>query len=221
MTGVTLSKYVASTSASDSARVIKIDGIKVVEETGSSLMKQTNDDSKVFYLVPGVDIEKKAYVNYGRSESACYVFLKVKAPGNGESSIGWTRGAGDDSNLFYACTYNLADGTTEYGLSWKVDDKWTYLTSGGSQGDEYYVYYQVVEAGAGMGSGSNVNDGNIVANGGCINVSGQLTNSDMKKLSGLSLSFEATAVQYDGWAADTSKDPDANVKKAWNSVKSK
>lgn len=196
-TGVTLSKYVAGTSASGSARIIKIGGIEVVEQTGNSLMKQTDDGSRVFYLVPGVDIEKKAYVNYGGSESASYVFVKIDA-------TGWTQDSSDEYK------FTAANGH----ISWKVDaENWTYLDA---SSDATYVYYKVVAP------NEKLNGADIVADEGLITVSPELTNTELGGLAeGFGLSFEATAVQYDGWAADTSSDSDANVKKAWNSVKSK
>ncbi|MGN0165551.1 MAG: hypothetical protein ACI39R_05155 [Lachnospiraceae bacterium] len=163
LTGVTFSKYVASSNGTDSARVASIEDITVTE-TGSFI-----EDTKLL-LQPGVDLEKKAVVNFGGSEVATYVFIEVSAPG-------WTKK--DNHTAFSA-----GNGA----VSWVIDDFWTYLLSENDRD----VYFAIVEPNRKLVNEDIIQDG-------IITVSSRLKNSELSYLNGLSLEFCAWAVQYDGF----------------------
>lgn len=101
-------KYTSRASGEDSARVIKF-GELTLTETGDFA-------SGTAFIIPGVDLTKKAVVSFGGSESATYVFVKIDLSSNWENS---------------GNTFSIDDK-----LSWSVADGWSYLD--GSK----YVYYR-------------------------------------------------------------------------------
>ena len=118
-------RYTTSGTGEDSARVIKFGEISITE-TGD-FVDGTND----MLIVPGVDIEKKAVVNFGGSEAATYVFLEVELAG------GWT----------------YADGTfANGGLSWEMAEGWTYLAG------STHVFYKELAPNETLSAGIIKND---------------------------------------------------------------
>ena len=186
LSGVTFSRYVTGTTVSDSARVAMMKELTVTETEGS--------DQRV--ILPGVDMIKKAVVNFEGSEMACYVFCAITANG-------WTRAA---DNFHYTAGTGI--------LNWAVDSaNWTYLQGDGSTS----VYYCIVNANTAL-------QADVLADGGKITVSEDITRSQLDTLAApLSIKISATAVQYHGfseglWAGYTEAD---RAKAAWNAVKGK
>ncbi len=191
LSGVTLSKYVASHSGGDSARVIKI-GELTIEESGNGI-----DDHWI--LTPGVNVTKRATVKFEGSEAACYVFLKISAPG-------WNHTDQQTHHFFYT-----PSESSEELLAWDVTsspDGWTYLQSDG----DAYIFYTVLAPNTSLSR-------EIVANDGRITVSPALRRSQLTALP-QNLTFTAVAVQYDGFGRDLPADhTDADhAAAAWNSV---
>lgn len=71
LTGVTFSKYVASSQGGDEARVAKL-GTLTITENGVPY-----EEALVGTLVPGVDIFKDTKLGFVSEELACYVFFEV------------------------------------------------------------------------------------------------------------------------------------------------
>lgn len=119
LTGVTFSRYVASSYSRDEARVATFGQLKVVEPSSGS------PDGK-WLVAPGADIKKDARVQFSGSEMAVYLFVQLKTPG-------WTRGA---DNMSYSCMSGQ--------ITWRVADGWTYLCEEGASA----VYYREAQANA-------------------------------------------------------------------------
>lgn len=189
LSGVTFSRYVTGTTVSDSARVAMMKELTVTE-TGWL-------DQRV--ILPGVNMTKKAVVDFEGSEMACYVFCAITANG-------WTRAA---DNFHYTAGTGI--------LNWAVDNtKWTYLQEDGSTS----VYYCIVNANTAL-------QADVLADGGKITVSENITRSQLDTLAAsaapLSIKISATAVQYHGFsegllAGYTEAD---RAEAAWNAVKGK
>lgn len=189
LSGVTFSRYVTGTTVSDSARVAMMKELTVTE-TGWL-------DQRV--ILPGVNMTKKAVVDFEGSEMACYVFCAITANG-------WTRAA---DNFHYTAGTDI--------LNWAVDNtKWTFLQEDGSTS----VYYCIVNANTAL-------QADVLADGGKITVSENITRSQLDTLAAsaapLSIKISATAVQYHGFsegfsAGYTEAD---RAKAAWNAVKGK
>lgn len=192
LSGVTFSRYVTGTTVSDSARVAMMKELTVTEAG-------MPDGSDQRVILPGVNMIKKAVVDFEGSEMACYVFCAITANG-------WTRAADNFG-------YTAGDGL----LSWAVDNtKWTFLQGDGSTS----VYYCIVNA-------NTVLHADVLAGGGKITVSEHITRSQLNALASpeapLSIKISATAVQYHGFseglqAGYTEAD---RAEAAWNAVKGK
>lgn len=182
LSGVTFSRYVTGTTVSDSARVAMMKELTVTE-TGWL-------DQRV--ILPGVNMTKKAVVDFEGSEMACYVFCAITANG-------WTRAA---DNFHYTAGTGI--------LNWAVDNtKWTYLQGDGSTS----VYYCIVNANTALHA-------DVLADGGKITVSENITRSQLDTLAApLSIKISATAVQYHGFSEGHTEAERAEA--AWNAVKGK
>ena len=186
---MTFSRYVTGTTVGDSARVAMMKELTVTETGGL--------DQRV--ILPGVNMIKKAVVDFEGSEMACYVFCAITANG-------WTRAA---DNFHYTAGADI--------LNWAVDDaKWTFLQGDGSTS----VYYCIVNANTALHA-------DVLADGGKITVSEDITRSQLDTLAAsaapLSIKISATAVQYHGFsegfsAGYTEAD---RAEAAWNAVKDK
>lgn len=189
LSGVTFSRYVTGTTVSDSARVAMMKELTVTE-TGWL-------DQRV--ILPGVNMTKKAVVDFEGSEMACYVFCAITANG-------WTRAA---DNFHYTAGTDI--------LNWAVDNtKWTFLQEDGSTS----VYYCIVNANTAL-------QADVLADGGKITVSENITRSQLDTLAAsaapLSIKISATAVQYHGFSEGLSAgytEADRAMA-AWNAVKGK
>ena len=97
MMGGLFARYTTSGSGYDHARVIRFGDIYITE-TGDFV-----GSSNKLLITPGVDIAKKAVVQFEGSEAATYVFLEVNC------SEGWTAEDGVFSNNG-KLTWQIADG---------------------------------------------------------------------------------------------------------------
>lgn len=189
LSGVTFSRYVTGTTVSDSARVAMMKELTVTE-TGMP----DGLDQRV--ILPGVNMTKKAVVDFEGSEMACYVFCAITANG-------WTRAADHFG-------YTAGNGL----LNWAVDNtKWIFLQGDGSTS----VYYCIVNA-------NTVLHADVLADSGKITVSEDITRSQLDTLAApLSIKISATAVQYHGFSEGLSAEyTEADrAKAAWNAVKGK
>ena len=122
LSGVTFSRYMAGTTAGDTARVAIMRDITVTE-TGNFA------ETDKWVITPGVDMIKNAVVNFEGSEMACYVFCEIK-------TTGWSRM--DDNYSF------VFSGGNENILGWAVNNGWNFLSGNGSEA----VYYRIVSANA-------------------------------------------------------------------------
>ena len=189
LSGVTFSRYVTRTTVSDSARVAMMKELTVTETGGS--------DQRV--ILPGVNMIKKAVVDFEGSEMACYVFCAITANG-------WTRAA---DNFHYTAGTGI--------LNWAVDNtKWIFLQGDGSTS----VYYCIVNANTAL-------QADVLADGGKITVSENITRSQLDTLAAsaapLSIKISATAVQYHGFSEGLSAGytEAERAEAAWNAVKGK
>lgn len=184
LTGVTFSSYLTSTSTGDAARTAWFKELRIVE-SGSGGAGQ---------LIPGVDLEKQATVEFDGSEMACYVFLRV-------SGEGWA--LDNDHDTYH---YNSL-------LTCSINPKWTYLTDDKSGA----VFYCIVSA-------LDTLKQDVFADNGRITVSDSLKRSDLASLpEGFGLTISATAVQYHGFSEGLSpgyNDADRALN-AWNTVNAK
>lgn len=186
LSGVTFSRYVTGTTVGDSARVAMMKELTVTETGGL--------DQRV--ILPGVNMIKKAVVDFEGSEMACYVFCAITANG-------WTRAA---DNFHYTAGTGI--------LNWAVDNtEWIFLQGDGSTS----VYYCIVNANTAL-------QADVLADGGKITVSENITRSQLDTLAApLSIKISATAVQYHGFSEGLPaeyKEAD-RAKAAWNAVKGK
>lgn len=189
LSGVTFSRYVTGTTVSDSARVAMMKELTVTETGGL--------EQRV--ILPGVNMIKKAVVDFEGSEMACYVFCAITANG-------WTRAA---DNFHYTAGTGI--------LNWAVDNtEWIFLQGDGSTS----VYYCIVNANTAL-------QADVLADGGKITVSENITRSQLDTLAAsaapLSIKISATAVQYHGFSEGLSAGyTEADrAKAAWNAVKGK
>ena len=186
LSGVTFSRYVTGTTVSDSARVAMMKELTVTETEGL--------DQRV--ILPGVNMIKKAVVDFEGSEMACYVFCAITANG-------WTRAA---DNFHYTAGTGI--------LNWAVDNtKWIFLQGDGSTS----VYYCIVNA-------NTVLHADVLADGGKITVSENITRSQLDALAApLSIKISATAVQYHGFSEGlpAGYTEAKRAEAAWNAVKGK
>ena len=171
-------KYVVNDSGSDSARVIKF-GNLTLSETGSFNSKGE------LIILPGVDIDKKAVVDFDGSESATYVFVEVTA----------TNWQSDDNYSF------AVKSAGEKLLSWSVVKDWNFLKNDG----EKYVYYRELEP------NETLNDADIIVDG-KIKVSDEITLKTISSLTGINIKLRSTVVQVgnfknasEAWASVSSK----------------
>ena len=189
VSGVTFSKYVTGTTVGDTARVAIMRDITVTE-TGNFA------ETDKWVITPGVDMIKKAVVNFEGSEMACYVFLEIE-------TAGWQR----TGEYAYACPI---DGTEA--LSWTVDPAWAFLI--GDDGGA--VYYRIVSA-------DNAFDARVLGNDGTILVDKSLTRTQLAQLtehltSDLSIEIGATAVQYHGFPENPEDSEQARARAVWQLV---
>lgn len=168
-TGVTFSKYVASTNVGDGARVASFGELELVEE----------NKPEAYIVTPGVDIAKNPLVSFAVSESsemAAYVFVSINAKG-------WKHDG--------ARTYTIPrTGTAVNLLDWSVDKDWEFLETDGEQ----QVFYRTVAANQSLDSVPVISEGKITVSDNLYASDYAGLNVPVK-----SIVFEAYAVQVQGF----------------------
>ncbi len=188
VSGVTFSRYMTGTTVGDTARVAIMRDITVTE-TGNFA------EPDKWVITPGVDMIKKAVVNFEGSEMACYVFCEIK-------TTGWSR-----MNDNYRFAFSVG---SENILGWAVNDDWKFLSGNGSEA----VYYRIVSA-------NTVLQADVLADGGKITVSENITKTQLGLLpKDMQIKISATAVQYNGFSEGEYTE-EQRALAAWNAVKNK
>ena len=190
VSGVTFSKYVTGTTVGDAARVAIMRDITVTE-TGNFA------EPEKWVITPGVDMIKNAVVNFEGSEMACYVFCEIK-------TTGWSR---LDEHSF------ALSGGSENILGWAVNDDWKFLSGNKTGNESEAVYYRIVNA-------NTVLQSDVLADGGKITVSENITKTQLDNLPNMQIKISATAVQYNGFSEGEYKE-EQRALAAWNAVKNK
>lgn len=191
VSGVTFSRYMTGTTVGDTARVAIMRDITVTE-TGNFA------EPDKWIITPGVDMIKKAVVNFEGSEMACYVFCEIK-------TTGWSR-----MNDNYSFAFS---GGSENILGWAVNNDWKFLSGNGSEA----VYYRIVGANA-------VLQEDVLAEGGKITVSENITKTQLDSLpKDMQIKISATAVQYNGFSegSEAGYTEAQRALAAWEAVKNK
>lgn len=187
VSGVTFSRYMTGTTVGDTARVAIMRDITVTE-TGNSA------ETDKWVITPGVDMIKKAVVNFEGSEMACFVFCEIKA-------TGWSRL--DEHSFAFS-------GGGENILGWAVNKDWNYLSGNGNEA----VYYRIVGA-------KDVLQADVLADGGKITVSENITKTQLDSLpKDMQIKISATAVQYNGFSEGEYTEKQRALA-AWEAVKNK
>ena len=187
VSGVTFSRYMTGTTVGDTARVAIMRDITVTE-TGNSA------ETDKWVITPGVDMIKKAVVNFEGSEMACFVFCEIK-------TTGWSRL--DEHSFAFS-------GGGENILGWAVNNDWKFLSGNGSEA----VYYRIVGA-------KDVLQADVLADGGKITVSENITKTQLDGLpKDMQIKISATAVQYNGFSEGEYTE-EQRALAAWNAVKNK
>lgn len=191
VSGVTFSRYMTGTTVGDTARVAIMRDITVTE-TGNSA------ETDKWVITPGVDMIKKAVVNFEGSEMACYVFCEIE-------TTGWSR-----MNDNYRFAFSVG---SENILGWAVNNGWEFLSGNGSES----VYYRIVNA-------NTVLKADVFADDGKITVSENITKTQLDSLpKDMQIKISATAVQYNGFSEETGAGHTEAQRAlaAWNAVKNK
>lgn len=161
-------KYTTVSSGSDSGRVAAFGNITLTE---SGDFYETNK----LMIIPGVDLVKKAVVDFTPCEMSVYVFVEITAPS-------WDT---SDNRSF-----SLYSGSKPL-MSWSVGADWDYVTGA----DGTYVYCYKNE----LAPNTAVSGCDIIANGGAVSVSEYITESDLSTLGDVEISLRAAAVQSGGF----------------------
>lgn len=161
-----LAKYTTQDYGSDNARVAKF-GTLMLTETGDFY------EANKLMIIPGVDITKKAVVDFTGSEVSTYVFVEVGA-------TDWQITA--DNKTFSI----LSDSETA--MQWSVAAGWTFLKIDNGT----YVYY------CELAPNSPLAGADIIENG-KITVSEQITRDGIEALNNISINLRATVVQSGGF----------------------
>lgn len=182
--GVTFSKYIATSGGDDSARVVKFDNISITEE--GDFIPDGEENAGKMIITPGVDIAKKATLDFAGAETASYVFLEVDVLGFEQSEA--------NKKLFGVIEYGENEANASgipYKINFELDNEWNFLTKENGS----YIYYIILEPNTALEDMPIIKDG-------IVDVSWKTKNSDLKSLGALSVTFKATAVQTDGRSAE-------------------
>lgn len=165
-TGGLYARYITRAEGADSARVITF-GDLTLTETGDF-----NAEGRLM-IIPGVDLTKKAVVDFEGSEASTCVFIEV------------TTGA--DWSTADNLSFTAAGGKLRWALDGAV---WKYHTTNGNT----RVYYHALTP-------NDVFTKDLIADEGKITVSADLTAAELNALSDMNIGFRATVVQSGGFAS--------------------
>ena len=160
-------RYTTTSSGNDAARVIGF-GTVAMTESGDF-----ESDGKLM-IIPGVDLMKKAVVDFQGSESAAYVFAEVVL------SSGWTT---NDNRTFSI----HSDGKAL--MKWSVDMSWNFLQSSAGK----YIYYRE------LAPNVSLEGADIIADDGKVTVSNQITKKEMEGMTDISIRLRIAVVQSNGF----------------------
>ena len=167
-------RYTTSATGSDSARVMKF-GNLTLTETGNFIQDEHGNPTSEMMIIPGVSIEKQAFVSFSGSEAATFVFIEVTP------SAHWDR----TENYFYKGTH----------MEWRVDADWKYLTQTGNTS----VFYQTLEPNKTLTNEPVIADGVINVRSDL----GKTIMSTVEKVNGedvdITITFRASVVQANGF----------------------
>lgn len=173
-------RYTTRADGKDLARVAGFSEI-IIEETGDF-------ETGIAYMIPGVDLTKKATVSFGPTELATYVFVKVETASN------WALKIDNLDNH----TYTAVNGK----VSWKIDSGWEFLTR--SIGETVVsVYYKK------LNPNEALDKIDIIADGGKITVSDTITRKEIPdpgkeyfiNLSAIAVQASGFETAEDAWAS--------------------
>ena len=160
-------KYITTESGSDAARVITF-GDLTLSETGDFYAENK------LMIIPGVDLTKKATVDFSGSEAETYVFVAVEASSEWQTT--------DNKTFFILNNEKTA-------MQWRIAEGWTLLTSENGA----YVYYRK------LAPNSTLVGVDIIADNGKIAVSDRITKSEIESMTGISIKLRAAVVQSGGF----------------------
>lgn len=167
-------RYTASSSGEDSARVIKFGQLEIVE-TGDFVLDKNGNSTGKMMIIPGVPIEKQAFVSFSGSEAATYVFVEVTPSAHWEQN----------KHYFYKGTY----------MDWQIDEDWKYLTKSGNTS----VFYQPLAPNKTLTNEPVIVNG-VINVGADL---GKAAMSSIQKVNGevvdISVTFRASVVQANGF----------------------
>ena len=168
ITGGLYAKYVGADDNQNSARVITF-GQLTLTETGDF------EEDGTLRIIPGVNLRKKAVVNFEGSEASTYIFVKITP----SSDFATT----DHRNFAISRAGQMK-------MKWTVSAEWTYLQA---DGDGSYIYYKALRP-------NTTFEADIFAEDGKITVSDSITKTEMSSLNAVSVGIRAFAVQNGGFA---------------------
>lgn len=163
-------RYSTTSEGSDSARVISFGDLSLTE-TGDFGSDGT------LRIIPGVDLTKKAVIDFEGSESATYVFVEI-------TLANWS--TADNKNFSYLVNSKAA-------MQWRLADGWTFL----KKVNNTYVYYRELVP------NTVLDDVDIIADNGKITVSEYITRNEITTLTGVSIKLRASVVQSGGFENPT------------------
>lgn len=159
-------KYTGRADVSHSARVARFGDITLTEigdfQTDGTMM-----------IIPGVDLTKKAYIDFAGSEASTYIFTEITL------SPEWLP---NENNTAFA----IKNGG-KVQMEWHLDTSWTFLSSE----NNVYVYYLELSPNTALAEKNIIADGHIA-------VSEQITKKEIADMTDISIQFRAAAVQNDG-----------------------
>lgn len=160
-------KYISTASGGDGARVITFGDITLTE-TGDFY------EANKLMIIPGVDLTKKAVVDFEGSEAATYVFVEVTPSACQVSEDG----------MHFSVVRN-----GKVAMQWAIAEDWDYLKADNGS----YIYYCVVAP------NTPLENADIFADEGKITVSELITKDEVASLTGTAIQLRATAVQLTGF----------------------
>lgn len=144
------------------------------------------NETKTAIIIPGADLTKNAKVSFTASEVAVYIIAEA------DLSAQWQTA---DNR-----TFSIKDGE-KVQLEWSVENDWTFLRKDGNR----YVYYRE------LAPNTALTDETIIADGGKITVSKEITRQEISSLTDIKINLRAFAVQAGGEGF--------TVSDAWEKVK--
>lgn len=167
ITGGLYAKYAATEVGESVARVIKFGQLSLTESGDFSA-------DGTLQIIPGVNLTKKAMVQFEGSEASTYIFVKVTPSSDFTTA---------DNKTFAVQRANQTK------LQWKMADEWTFLETDVSGS---YIYYRTLAPNTPM-------EADILADNGRITVSDSITKTEISSMTTISIGIRAFAIQNGGF----------------------